>query len=174
VTPTPKPAADSSRYRSGLIEARVITLIEMARTAGWPVRRWDCRHDLRGRIAGQAWPGDSLLRFNPVLGAENWDDFLHNTVAHEVAHLLACWREGGAALGHGPAWREAMALFGCEPRRCHGYDTRNSEAWRQRRWSYRCRCPEPHLLTTTRHNRVQKKHWTYHCRTCGERLEFSG
>jgi SprT protein len=162
------------RYRPDRIEARVAALMAAAGAAGWPLHAWEVDHDLRGRAAGQAWPQTGRLRFNPVLGAENWDDFLHQTVAHEVAHLLACWRDGAAALGHGPAWREAMALFGCTPRRCHGYDTRNSEAWRQRRWPYRCGCPEPYLLTTTRHNRVQRQRWVYRCRSCGAALAYAG
>lgn len=174
MTATPPPSDTRPIYRAELIEARVAMLMATARTAGWPVRRWSVRHDLRGRSAGQARPGDGLLRFNAVLGGENWDDFLAHTVAHEVAHLLACWRDGAAALGHGPAWREAMALFDCEPRRCHGYDTRNSEAWRQRRWPYVCACPETHLLTTTRHHRVLRQRWVYRCRGCGAALAYAG
>lgn len=162
------------RYSPARIEARVARLMQRAQLAGWPVRPWQVRHDLRGRNAGEAWPRERLLRFNPVLGAENWDDFLKNTVAHEVAHLLACWRDGNRALGHGPVWREAMALFGCEPRRCHGYDTTNSTLWSQRRWPYRCGCNENHLLSTTRHNRIAGKRRTYLCVFCGERLRFAG
>ena len=81
MTDTADQAAGRPRYRSDQIEARVAALMEQAHAADWPMRRWRCRHDLRGRVAGQAWPGKGLLRFNPVLGAENWDDFLHNTVA---------------------------------------------------------------------------------------------
>lgn len=161
-------------YQPARIEARVARLMSRARTAGWRVRHWTVRHDLRGQVAGQAWPNEGLLRFNPVLGGENWAHFLEHTVAHEVAHLLACWRHGAGALGHGPAWREAMALFGVEPSVCHTYDTSRSIAWRQRRWPYRCGCPWPQQLTTTRHNRVQLRRATYLCRTCGEPLRFSG
>ncbi len=160
-------------YQPARIEARVARLMARARDAGWRVRRWTVRHDLRGQVAGQAWPGEGLLRFNPVLGGENWAHFLEHTVAHEVAHLLACWRHGEKALGHGPAWREAMALLGVEPSVCHSYDTSRSVAWRQRRWPYRCGCPWPQQLTTTRHNRVQLRRAVYLCQTCGEPLRFS-
>ncbi len=161
-------------YHPERIEARVESLMACARATGWWTRRWSVRHDLRGQVAGQAWPRDGVLRFNPVLGAENWEHFLEHTVAHEVAHLLACWRDGEAALGHGPAWREAMAALKAQPRVCHEYDTSRSSAWRQRRWPYRCGCPEPQELTTTRHHRVQRRRAVYLCRTCGERLRFAG
>jgi SprT protein len=169
-----QPPAAASGYRPDRIEARIDELLDRARAAGWPVRAYRLCHDLRGQAAGQARPADGLLRFNTVLGGENWDDFVANTVAHEVAHLLAFWRDGAAAVGHGPAWREAMALFGCAPRRCHGYDTGNSTVRRQRQWPYRCACPEPHLLTTTRHYRVQRRSRLYRCRRCGEALAYSG
>ena len=157
-------------YLASDIEARVADLMAVGRRAGWPIRRWKVRHDLRGAAAGQAWPREGLLRFNPVLGAENWPHFLEHTVAHEVAHLLACWRDGDAARGHGPAWREAMALLGVEATRCHDYDTTRSTVSRQRRWRYRCACAEPQFLTTTRHNRVRRRRAVYVCRRCGGRL----
>lgn len=161
-------------YHPTRIESRVARLMARAEAAGWRVRRWTVRHDLRGQVAGQAWPREGLLRFNPVLGGENWPHFLKHTVAHEAAHLLACWRHGEKALGHGPAWREAMAMFGVAPDVCHRYDTSRSIAWRQRRWPYRCGCPWPQQLTTTRHNRVQFRRAVYLCTTCGEQLRFAG
>ncbi len=166
--------ASPAGYRPERIEARVAALMATARAAGWRTGTWTVRHDLRGRVAGQAWPREGVLRFNPVLGAENWSHYLAHTVAHEVAHLLACWRDGMRALGHGPAWREAMALLDADATVCHAYDTTRSAAWRQRRWPYRCGCAEPQLLTTTRHHRVQRRRAVYLCRRCGERLAFAG
>jgi SprT protein len=158
------------RQREQAIRQRVVELLERAARHGYRTGRWALRHDLRGLAAGTAHPGSGLLRFNAVLAAENWDDFLARTVAHEVAHLVAWWQWGRDGLGHGARWREVMRLFDVPALRCHRYDTRNSRVRAQRRWRYRCACSEPHLLTTTRHRRVLEGRVAYHCRRCGGRL----
>ena len=61
---------------------------------------------------------------------------LVETLVHEYAHLLAHARHGAAGVGHGPAWRQAMADLGAEPRVHHAYEVvRNAP---RRRVVYRC------------------------------------
>lgn len=162
--------AEPTDHREAALEQRVRTLLDCAAAQGLQSGEWRIRHDLRGMAAGTAHPQTGLLRFNAVLAAENWGDFLAHTVAHEVAHLVAWWNWGRDGLGHGTRWRQVMQLFGSPARRCHRYDTRNSRVRSQRRWSYRCACGEAHLLSTTRHRRVLSGQAEYLCRRCGVAL----
>ena len=45
-----------------------------------------------------------------------------DTLLHEYAHLLAVARHGPSAAGHGPAWKQAMADLGQEPKVRHNYE----------------------------------------------------
>ncbi|MEX2571480.1 MAG: SprT-like domain-containing protein [Gemmatimonadota bacterium] len=40
-------------------------------------------------------------------------EVVREAILHEVAHLIA-----GHAAGHGPAWKRAALIVGCEPKRC--------------------------------------------------------
>ncbi|BCX88081.1 hypothetical protein MIN45_P0448 [Methylomarinovum tepidoasis] len=131
--------------------------------------------DLRGKAAGQMVAGRSgvRLRFNPVLLRQNWEDFLHTVVAHELAHAVVWWQYGRRAKPHGPEWQAVMRLFGLEPQRCHDYDVAGGQARRLQRFRYRCGCRE-HALTSIRHGRIQRGEREYVCKFCGQRLEWTG
>lgn len=129
------------------------------------------RFDLRGKTAGmvkfqrgQAY----VVRYNPRLLAENRDDFLTQTVPHEVAHVVTNLLFGPRAKPHGAQWQTVMRYFGAEPRRCHGYDVSGAPPRRLRRFDYHCAC-RTHRLTSIRHNRIQAG-GTYLCRHCGQVL----
>jgi SprT protein len=159
-----------THYLPAAIEARAGELFAQSATFGLRTRNWRIEHNLRGSAAGKTYLDTGLIRFNPILGDENWDDFLLNTVTHEVAHLLAYWNYGRSASGHGAAWKRIMRELGCEPIRCHSYDTSRSQTRRQRLWPYDCGCPQGQSLSTTRHNRVLRGERRYFCRRCGEAL----
>ena len=53
----------------------------------------------KGRVAGAAHSGSWLINFNEVLLQENIEEFIRNTVPHEVAHLVA-YRIHGARQRH--------------------------------------------------------------------------
>ena len=112
--------------------------------------------------------GDVVLRYNPVLLRENPRRFIQQTVAHEVAHLVARRIHGSRIRPHGREWQAVMREFGVEPRRCHDFDTTRSTLRRLRRFRYHCDCSE-HQITTIRHNRVLAGQ-RYLCRRCGEAL----
>ena len=130
------------------------------------------RLDLTGSTAGQAWPQKHLLRFNPILLQENRVDFLSQTVAHEVAHLLAYDLYGSQIRPHGRQWQLIMTdVFGLPAHRCHQYDTSRST---RREWLYQCQCHGNVIpLSTIRHNRVQRG-TVYLCRRCKAPLTFHG
>ncbi len=78
---------------------------------------------LRGQKAGVAHLHENLLRFNPQLYRENSQHFLKQTVAHEVAHLIAHQLFGERIQPHGEEWQLIMrGVYELPPDRCHTYD----------------------------------------------------
>lgn len=129
--------------------------------------RPEIRFDLRGQSAGQArlcLSGDCVIRYNPALLGSNPDRFLAETVAHEVAHLVAYRLHGRGIRPHGPEWQTIMRRYGAEPSRCHSYDLSAAQHRSLRQFRYHCHCRE-HDLSSIRHNRVLKGR-TYYCRRC--------
>lgn len=127
--------------------------------------------DLRGQSAGQLRidrAGHCAIRYNLALLERYPEDFLSETVPHEVAHYLAYMYHGRGIKPHGPEWRGIMRALGARPERCHAYDTRDLETRRLRRHVYHCGCGD-HLLTSIRHKRVARG-TRYLCRRCGEAL----
>lgn len=127
--------------------------------------------DLRGQKAGIAYLHRNLLRFNAQLYRENREDFLQQTVAHEVAHLLAQALYGDGIRPHGREWQGLMTgLFGLPALRCHDYQVPQR---RSTQYLYRCGCPESIPFTSQRHALVRRGR-RYSCRRCGDRLHFTG
>ena len=132
----------------------------------------ELRFDLTGASAGQLrWQTGArpVIRYNLAIAAAQPEAFIHETVPHEIAHLVttACF---GRVRPHGPEWRAVMASFGHpHASRCHAFQVPAGPARRQRRWPYRCDCRE-HELSTTRHNRTQSGRAHYLCRHCGSAL----
>ncbi|NER62530.1 SprT family protein, partial [Pseudomonas sp. MAFF212428] len=77
---------------------------------------------LRGQKAGVAHLHENLLRFNLQLYRENSEDFLRQTVPHEVAHLVAHQLFGERIQPHGEEWQLIMrGVYELPPNRCHNY-----------------------------------------------------
>src|SRR5690606_3296645 len=104
--------------------------------------------------AGVAYLNRNLLRFNAQMYRENRDDFLLQTVPHEVAHLIAHALFGGEIRAHGREWQTLMTdLYGLPARRCHDYAVAQR---RSTRYLYRCGCPEGIPFTPQRHALVRR------------------
>lgn len=131
----------------------------------------EVRLDLRGSAAGQLRryrDGRLVIRYNLAMAQRQPEDFVAETVPHEVAHVVTAVCHGQVR-PHGPEWRAVMRWFGVDqPRRCHDFAAPAGR--RQRRWAYRCGCRE-HQLSTTRHNRAQRG-LDYRCRCCGDPLRY--
>ena len=79
------------------------------------------KYDLKGVVAGQCiYIG--IIRLNSFLLRENLEDFLENTIPHEVAHYIAVKVFGSLIKPHGKEWKMIMNLLGVFPVRCHSYD----------------------------------------------------
>jgi len=82
------------------------------------------RFALKGGTAGKAWWGENLIEYNPTLLGQNVEDFLRQTVRHEVAHLGARAKWGGSIKPHGREWASCCWFLGIPATRCHNYDTK--------------------------------------------------
>lgn len=127
---------------------------------------------LRGQKAGVAHLHQNLLRFNEQLYRENTDHFLRQTVAHEVAHLVAHHMFGNGIRAHGEEWQLIMrGVYELPADRCHNYDVARRLA---SRYIYRCECPGRDFPFTAQRHALVRKGRRYFCRSCRATLEFSG
>lgn len=127
---------------------------------------------LRGQKAGVAHLGQNLLRFNPHLYQENREHFLRQTVAHEVAHLIAHQLFGSGIRPHGREWQSIMqGLYGLPADRCHSYEIARRPV---NRFIYLCQCAEREFPFSAQRHALVRKGRRYFCRSCRATLRFSG
>lgn len=131
---------------------------------------------LRGHCAGQARVESSdctCLRLNLQLLQENLQDFLDQTIPHEVAHLVVNWqarKKRQRPRPHGAEWQAVMQeCFGLAAKRCHSYQTTPARIV-TKPFLYRCNCRE-HRLTYRTHNRLCRSHQAL-CKRCRSPLEL--
>jgi SprT protein len=132
----------------------------------------EVRFDLRGTAAGQArltGRGAAVIRYNPLILERHPEEFIAQTVAHEVAHVVAFTVFGVRIRPHGSEWRAIMQGFGAEPRRCHAYDVSRLRARALRHYPYRCGCGCCEI-SSIRHNRIRTRGIVYLCRRCHQPL----
>jgi len=127
---------------------------------------------LRGQKAGVAHLQENKLRFNPQLYRDNPDDFLRQTVAHEVAHMIAHAMFGPRIQPHGAEWQQIMlGVYQLPPLRCHTYAVKRRAATR---FIYHCRCADGEFPFSSRRHALVKRGQRYLCRRCKSQLTFSG
>ena len=103
--------------------------------------------DLSGTTAGKAYLTRNHVQLNAVLYVENAQDFLADTIPHELAHLVAHQVYGRAIKPHGKEWQSVMRSLGVEPSRTHDYDVTNARTVTT--YPYLCKC-RTHAITKTR------------------------
>jgi SprT protein len=127
---------------------------------------------LHGQKAGVAHLQENLLRFNPQLYRENREDFLRQTVPHEVAHLIAHQLFGPRIQPHGEEWQLIMrGVYELPPTRCHTYAVKRRVATR---YIYLCQCPDSDFPFSAQRHALVAKGRRYFCRRCRATLRFSG
>ena len=127
---------------------------------------------LRGQKAGVAHLQENKLRFNPQLYRDNPEDFLRQTVAHEVAQLIAHAMFGGRIAPHGQEWQQIMrGLYQLPPLRCHTYAVQRRSVTR---FIYRCQCVDGDFPFSPRRHAMVRHGQRYQCRRCSTQLLFSG
>ncbi|MBX9756371.1 MAG: SprT family zinc-dependent metalloprotease [Pseudomonadaceae bacterium] len=127
---------------------------------------------LRGQKAGVAHLTENLLRFNPQLYQANHADFLKQTVAHEVAHLVAHQLFGPRIQAHGEEWQLIMrGVYELPPHRCHSYAVERRSTTR---YVYSCACPDRDFPFSAQRHTLVRKGRRYYCRSCKATLKYSG
>lgn len=121
----------------------------------------EIHYKIKGRVAGKAWITQNKLGFNAQLLNDNVDEFINQTVTHEVAHLIAY--KVYHDTGHGSFWKHVMMSLGATPKRCHNYDVTNTST--RPRFAYVCNCNETHQLSNIIHNKISNGA-VYRCRQC--------
>jgi SprT protein len=134
--------------------------------------RPDVSFKLRGQKAGVAHLHENRLRFNPKLYVENRCHFLKQTVAHEVAHLVAHQLYGDRIQPHGEEWQLIMqGVYELQPDRCHTYAI---EQRPRKAYLYACACQERVFTLSSQRHALIGKGRRYFCRTCKSTLRFTG
>ncbi|TXR38848.1 SprT family zinc-dependent metalloprotease [Ectopseudomonas mendocina] len=127
---------------------------------------------LRGQKAGVAHLTENKLRFNLQLHRANQEDFLRQTVPHEVAHMVAHQLFGPRIQPHGEEWQLIMrGVYELPPHRCHSYEV---ERRKVNRFIYRCSCVDGEFPFSAQRHALVAKGRRYYCRRCKVTLTFSG
>ena len=104
--------------------------------------------------------------------AGNQEDFLRQTVAHEVAHLVAHQLFGDRIQAHGEEWQLIMrGVYELPPNRCHNYEVQRRVVTR---YIYRCPCPQSDFPFTAQRHKLVRQGRRYLCKRCREILVYSG
>ena len=130
-------------------------------------------YDLKSTVGGTASYSLWHIQANPRMLVENKDDYLINTIGHEVAHLITFDNYGKRTKAHGKEWAATMAVLGLKPERCHSYKAYSKPRKRLKRFLYVCKCNIHHHITGTRRRRIDCGSG-FHCARCGHYLRNDG
>jgi SprT protein len=131
-----------------------------------PFKRPTYQFNQRGKSAGSAHLQRNIIKFNPILFAQNREHFIQQVVAHEVAHLIV-YQHYGKVRPHGREWQHVMEkVFHCPANTTHSLDIKDVIG---RQFAYQCLCTTHHL-SIRRHNKVLKGA-KYICKGCGGELK---
>nr|WP_297348952.1 SprT family zinc-dependent metalloprotease [uncultured Glaciecola sp.] len=117
----------------------------------------------RGKIAGSAYLHKNEIKLNKTLFQQNFDDFLHQVIPHEVAHII-CYQKFGKVKPHGIEWQSIMrSLFNLDAHVTHKFDVADVG---MQDFAYRCDCDNLIMLSIVRHNKVTRGKQRYRCQKC--------
>lgn len=140
-----------SNQEKSQVNARVNHFIDRAnalygRKMPYPAVTFDVKGTCGGTANGSQWK----VSFNAILLKENWEEYMNDTIPHEVAHLVVYelygveyrrTRTGRVQrISHGPRWKGVMRDFGCEPKRTHDMDVSNARQGKRTKTKYLYRC----------------------------------
>lgn len=104
------------------VQARISHLIDFsANELGIIIPKPKVIYNIRGTKAGTANFNHWVLDFNPKYLSAYRDEFIVDTVSHEVAHLVTVKRHGTDIFPHGRQWQSIMRAFGLPPKITHNY-----------------------------------------------------
>ena len=133
----------------------------------------EVRFDLNSRTNAAMYcysQGKSYFRINLFFAKNNIEDYIGNTIPHEVCHHLVFERITRPfrirVSPHGREWSYFMRnIFKLEPKTYHNYKLPDSI-------KYRCNCQEIYL-SPIRHNKMMKDPTYYTCKKCHSYLKLA-
>lgn len=133
-------------------------------------------YDIKGTKAGVARmsiKGAYSLHFNPRIAGKDWNEFINNTVAHEVAHIAVfqwCKFHGKKLPDpHGIRWNVMMREVGATPKRTHEIDVEDLKR-QVSQYEYKCKCEDSLLVGIRVHNSIKSGKKIYSCKKCKTKL----
>lgn len=146
------------------VAKRVTELLDKA-SANWPQCFFSTptiEYNLQGDVAGYAAYSRNAIRLNAELLAKNEEDFIKQTVGHEVAHLVArrvySWK---ISRSHGIEWQRVMQVFNLPADRCHSYETTPARVHK----THEClcsKCGRVFMFTSNRCNKMLRGYQYFH------------
>lgn len=131
----------------------------------------DIDYSLRGSVAGYANYWKWQMRINRPLMRDNVQDFINDTIPHELAHLIAFKIYGPKIKPHGPEWKFVCRKLGYEPNRCHTLKT--TPARIHKKYIYTCDCGGSFSFGAKRHRQAQENPRRYFCKSCKGFIVFT-
>lgn len=123
------------------------------------------------RMAGRALPQQNLIELNKVIFRNNpqWS-FVYDTVAHEMAHIVASRRFRSRA--HDARWKTVAEALGATPRASGHFDIANAEVrkpTKRKTYPFICEC-QPFDFGPQRLSNFLKGS-RYQCRSCKSEIK---
>lgn len=157
------------------VDDRITELMNLLVDKTMPFKRPTVHYYDNRQDAGRAYYQRHSIELNLPMLRDNPTEFLTQTVAHELAHLVKYHATRSTERPHGREWRRIMEhWFGVPASRCHNFSTESSNIRRQQRWVVSCSCPDHTEITTARRNSMLFKGRRYHCRRCGDQIHLTG
>lgn len=128
-----------------------------------------------GTVGGHSNYLKSELMFQLDFAEAYPEDFLGDTVPHEVAHyvdreMYGYTHRNGRRIVHGRTWKFIMRnVYKLDPERCHNYDPSVTKTKKHVKYTYQCACGTLEVSKKI-HNKIQVLGRTYHCRRCKQNI----
>lgn len=128
-----------------------------------PTPNWKFNKRLKacaGRVTGlRGIPFSWAVEYSYSICELNTENFLVDTVAHELAHVADIVLYPKRRSGHGPSWKRIMRDLGLEPEVYHDYKTEGG------RYVASCDCMDTRVVGKVKLN-AAKRGARYVCRRC--------
>ncbi len=131
---------------------------------------------VRGTNGGTANTGSWHVNFNMGLLVDNMDEYINQTIPHEVAHLVTFaihgqefkrTRRGYIRVSHGKNFYAVMRTFGVKETRCHKMDTSKVKTATRNVKKFGVQCPccqEEFTVGTVRMKKILNgARYMHHC-----------
>jgi len=124
--------------------------------------------DLSGVVAGRADVKRKILKINLILAKENFEDYLTQTLPHEIVHLIQSIKYPKAKQWHGKEFRYLLRIGGYREETYHDYDISSVVKETKKNNLYKCSCRN-HYLSNYQCNKIRAGYPLY-CKICGSIL----